>query len=222
MSAELLLFFSAIIVVFVPQLWAFSSHAITVVHEAGHALVAVATGRKLAAIRLHGDSSGLTVTKGKPSGLGMVLTAMAGYLAPSIAGLILSALLNANRELWALYLALAVVGFMVIWIRNWFGLFLLVIVGITLWLLTTRGEAEIHTLAVWFVACFLLIGGTHATWSLVRTRAGRKRSDADVLASITWLPAWLWAIIFFLTCTAAMVWGLDYLDISSLVEWSNV
>ena len=60
---------------------------ITIVHEAGHALVAVLVGRRLSGIRLHSDTSGLTLTKGKPYGPGMVLTALAGYVAPSLLGL---------------------------------------------------------------------------------------------------------------------------------------
>ena len=44
-----------------------------------------ATGRRLAGIRLHSDTSGLTVSRGKPTGIGMILTAAAGYTAPSAA-----------------------------------------------------------------------------------------------------------------------------------------
>ena len=44
-------------------------------HEAGHALTAVLTGRRLTGIRLHSDTSGLTLSTGRPSGPGMVATA---------------------------------------------------------------------------------------------------------------------------------------------------
>ena len=43
------------------------------------------SGRRLDGIRLHSDTSGLTVSRGKPTGIGMVLTAAAGYTAPSAA-----------------------------------------------------------------------------------------------------------------------------------------
>lgn len=35
----------------------------TVVHEAGHAVVAMLVGRRLQGIRLHSDTSGLTVSR---------------------------------------------------------------------------------------------------------------------------------------------------------------
>ena len=45
---------------------------VTVVPEAGHAVVAVLVGRRLTGIRLHSDTSGLTVSRGRPRGPGMV------------------------------------------------------------------------------------------------------------------------------------------------------
>ncbi|BFO15165.1 hypothetical protein SHKM778_15530 [Streptomyces sp. KM77-8] len=62
--------------------WRLSRNAITIAHEGGHGLVALLTGRTLTAIRLHSDTSGLTVSRGKPHGIGMILTAAAGYTAP--------------------------------------------------------------------------------------------------------------------------------------------
>ena len=52
----------------------------------GHALVSVLTGRRLEGIRLHSDTSGETVSRGRGSGPGMVLTAAAGDLTPPLLG----------------------------------------------------------------------------------------------------------------------------------------
>ena len=41
----------------------------------------------LTGIRLHSDTSGLTLSVGRPSGVGMVVTTAAGYLTPSLVGL---------------------------------------------------------------------------------------------------------------------------------------
>ncbi|MFK5633675.1 M50 family metallopeptidase, partial [Ornithinimicrobium sp. LYQ103] len=42
-------------------------HGVTIVHEAGHATVALLTGRQLRGIRLHADTSGVTVSGGGAS-----------------------------------------------------------------------------------------------------------------------------------------------------------
>lgn len=55
--------------------WRLARNAVTIAHEGGHGLIALLTGRRLDGIRLHSDTSGLTVSRGKPTGLGMVLTA---------------------------------------------------------------------------------------------------------------------------------------------------
>lgn len=73
---------AALAVVVPHSLWRLSRNAITIAHEGGHGLVALLTGRRLDGIRLHSDTSGLTVSRGKPHGPGMILTAAAGYTAP--------------------------------------------------------------------------------------------------------------------------------------------
>src|SRR5439155_162713 len=82
-------------------------NAITIAHEGGHALVAVLAGRRLRGIRLHSDTSGLTLTRGRPTGPGMVLSLLAGYLTPSLLGVAGAVLLAAGRITLLLWLALA-------------------------------------------------------------------------------------------------------------------
>ena len=98
--------------------WRVSRNAITIAHEGGHGLVALLTGRSLSGIRLHSDTSGLTVSRGKPTGLGMILTAAAGYTAPPLLGLGGAALLGAGHITLLLWLATALLIAMLVMIRN--------------------------------------------------------------------------------------------------------
>ena len=66
--------------------WRLAGKVITIAHESGHALVSVLSGRRLEGIRLHADSSGVTYSRGKRHGPGLVLTAAAGYPAASLLG----------------------------------------------------------------------------------------------------------------------------------------
>src|SRR5699024_12319039 len=59
----------------------------TITHEGGHALVALLTGRRLTGIRLNRDTSGVTLSRGRPRGAGIVVTLLAGYPAPALTGL---------------------------------------------------------------------------------------------------------------------------------------
>jgi hypothetical protein len=88
------------------QSWRVTGKVITIAHEGGHALVSVLSGRRLDGIRLHSDSSGVTYSRGRRTGPGLVLTAAAGYVMPSLLGAG-AALLLAERHLTAmLWLAL--------------------------------------------------------------------------------------------------------------------
>src|SRR2546429_25790 len=76
----------ALCIVLDSRLWRPAGKVITIAHEGGHALVSVLSGRRLDGIRLHSDSSGVTYSRGKRAGPGLVLTAAAGDGMPSLLG----------------------------------------------------------------------------------------------------------------------------------------
>jgi len=86
----------ALLMVVDRHLWPRTRHLITTAHEGSHGLAALVTGRRLSGIRLHSDSSGVAVSKGRPSGPGMVLMLLAGDVGPGMLGLGAAALLAAD------------------------------------------------------------------------------------------------------------------------------
>lgn len=201
----------AAVLVVVPALWSVTRHLVTLVHEAGHAVVAVLTGRRLNGIRLHSDTSGLTVSSGKPRGPGMMATAAAGYLAPAALGLVSVALIDRGWTEWALYAGVVTLGVMLAFIRNWFGLLVVVLVGAAVGLLIWRSPERVQEFAALTFAWFLLIAAPRTSFDLWahRRRVATRTTDADVLARLTVLPAAVWNL-FFIALTvgalAAAVW----------------
>ncbi len=199
---------AAVLLVVLPPTWSVLRHLVTLVHEAGHALVAVLTGRRLNGIRLHTDTSGLTVSSGKPRGPGMIATAAAGYLAPAVLGLVSIALVEGGHTPWALYAGLTTMALMLAFIRNWFGLVVVVLVGAAVALLIWRAPADVQDFAALTFAWFLLVAAPRASvdlWSH-RRRVRTRTTDADVLARLTVLPAPVWNLVF-IVLTAAMLAG---------------
>ncbi len=189
-----------------PWTWTATRHVVTLVHEAGHAVVAVLTGRRLSGIRLHRDTSGLTTSVGRPRGPGMVATALAGYVAPSALGLGLAWLVATDRVPAALYAGLGVLAVMLVFIRNWFGLLVVLASTAGVALLVWRSDAEVQEAAALVFTWLLLVGGLRTTvelWS-TRRRSRSRTSDADVLARLTRVPAPLWNALFVLVALAAL------------------
>ncbi len=195
--------------------WRVGRQAVTIAHEGGHALVAVLSGRRLRGIRLHSDTSGLTVSRGRRSGPGMVLTLAAGYPAPSLLGLGGAALLASGRLTLLLWLAIVLMALMLVMIRNAYGVLTVVLAGATLfavsWYANARWQAVFAYTAVWF----LLIG---AVRPLVEVRRQRRRgharwSDPDQLAAATGWRGGIWVTLFLLVgvgslALAATILGL--------------
>jgi hypothetical protein len=189
--------------------WRVTRNAVTIAHEGGHGLVALISGRRLEGIRLHSDTSGLTVSRGKPHGPGMVLTAAAGYTAPSLLGLGGAWLLAAGHITLLLWGAFALLAAMLVMIRNAYGLLTVVLAGtaffLVSWLTTTAVQAAFGYLAVWF----LLLGGVRPVFELQRKRryGVARDSDADQLARLTRLPAAMWLVLFYAVSLCSLFGG---------------
>jgi hypothetical protein len=204
----------AVVLVLSPALWHRARHSVTIAHEGAHGLAALLTGRRLSGIRLHSDTSGLTVSAGRPSGPGMVLTAAAGYTGPGLFGLGAAALLSAGYAVGLLWALLGLLALLLVQIRNWYGLWSVLVTGALVfgatWWLPAEGQAAFAHGVTWF----LLLA---APKTVVELQAKRRRgggapdSDADQLARLTRLPGLIWVGVFLLVDVGALALGTLWL-----------
>jgi hypothetical protein len=200
---------AALAVVVPHNFWRIFRNAITIAHEGGHGLVALLTGRRLTGIRLHSDTSGLTVSRGKPHGLGMILTAAAGYTAPPLLGLGGAALLAAGHITLLLWLATALLVAMLVMIRNAYGALTVVVTGGTFLLVSWLAGPQVQAAFAYAVVWFLLVGGVRPAFELQakRMRGGAGDSDADQLSRLTHVPAGLWLFLFHAVSLCSLMGG---------------
>jgi hypothetical protein len=198
------------LVAVVPRpVWRVTRNAITIAHEGGHAVVALLTGRRLRGIRLHSDTSGLTVSAGRPTGFGMVCTLLAGYGTPSLLGLAGALVLTTGRITLLLGAALVLLPLMLVMIRNVFGVVSVVttwaLVFVVAWFTSPTVQGLFAYAAVWF----LLLGGVRPVFELNRSRRrGRMpNSDADQIARLTRVPALAWVGVFLVVGAVALLAG---------------
>jgi hypothetical protein len=193
--------------------WRLLRFVVTIAHEGGHAVVAVMMRRELAGIRLHSDTSGVTLSRGRAAGPGMVFTAGAGYPAPSLIGAGFAALVAFDHIRVMLWLTVVLLVLLLIQIRNVFGVVTVVGTGAAAVAVIIWGSTLTALGFACAVAWLLLVGGLRAVIELQRSRrqqgSGRGRrglqSDADQLAYLTILPGFVWVTLFFLLSVAALL-----------------
>ena len=188
----------ALACVVIDMVWRQTRNVVTIVHEGGHAVAALLTGRRLTGIRLHSDTSGLTLSVGKPSGLGMIVTAAAGYVSPSLVGLTGVVLLAYGQVTVMLWAGLAVLVGMLVMIRNVYGVLTLLVVGAVVLGVSLRGDPDVQAAFGYGMTWFLLLGAVRPVTELQRHRRRHPGalSDADTLARLTHVPAAMWVVVF--------------------------
>lgn len=204
---------AALAVVVPHRVWRVARNTITIAHEGGHGLVALLTGRSLSGIRLHSDTSGLTVSRGKPTGPGMILTAAAGYTAPPLLGLGGAALLGAGRITLLLWLSTALLLVMLVMIRNAYGALTVVLTGGLFLLVSWLAGPQVQAAFAYAVVWFLLLGGVRPGFELQakRRRGGAGDSDADQLARLTHVPPGFWLFLFHAVSLCSLAAGARWL-----------
>ncbi|WP_329455745.1 M50 family metallopeptidase [Streptomyces sp. NBC_01497] len=190
-------------------LWRVTRNAVTIAHEGGHGLVALVMGRKLDGIRLHSDTSGLTVSRGKPTGLGMILTAAAGYTAPPLLGLGGAWLLAAHHITLLLWSATVLLVAMLVMIRNAYGVLTVLVAGAAFVLVSWLTGPAVQAAFTYTVVWFLLLGGIRPAFELQAKRraGGAGDSDADQLGRLTGVGAGLWFFLFHVVSLCCLIGG---------------
>lgn len=204
---------AALLVVLLPGAWPVARHVVTIAHEGAHALAAVASGRRLAGIRLHSDSSGLTVSRGRPTGPGMVATSFAGYVGPALLGLGAAYLLGERHALAVLWLAVLLLGLLLLQVRNFHGLYAVLVAAAAVFAVSWWGSGLVQSLAAYTGTWFLLLAAPRPVLELqAQRRRGRARSsDADQLARLTGVPGLVWVGLFLVVTVGCLVLGATWL-----------
>jgi hypothetical protein len=178
--------------------WRLARNVVTIAHEGGHALVAMLSGRTLSGILLHSDTSGVTVSRGRRDGPGMVATAFAGYATPPLLGLGAGALVAADAIGTMLGLAVFILLATLVLIRNAFGVVSVVVTGAVFLVVALYGSTTVQYGFAAFVTWFLILGGLRTVLEVQRKRSRRRAadSDADQLERLTHVPAGIWLAMF--------------------------
>ncbi len=178
---------------------------VTICHESGHAIVAVLVGRRLSGVRVHSDTSGLTVSRGRPKGPGMVATLFAGYTAPAVVGLGLAALTGTGHASGVLWLLVLLAIVLLVWIRNLYGALVVIAAAVAVALVTWYAPAFTLGWIATGLAWVFLWAAPRPVLELLRRHS--PGSDAAQLAALTHVHRYVWGLLWLLLTVAALAGG---------------
>lgn len=205
---------------------------VTLMHESGHALMALLVGGEVVSVTISPGEGGLTLSRIEPTFVKRLLVSSGGYLGSSFAGAALLAAAGRMRTgrvlLWGLVGWMALVA--IVWVpllppeldggaakASGFarsdGLFTLAFIlglGVTLGLLAAKAPVHVRRLAVVWIATLACLASLEDLKSLLGygLAAGSGGSDAHALAELTHLPAAFWAGVWMLMSLFAMFVGV--------------
>lgn len=205
-------------------LWHLLRSVITIAHEGGHAVVALCARRKLSRIELHSDTSGVTVSRGRPGGPGMVATMLAGYPTPSLLGLGAALLLARGYVTGMLVLTVFLLLVLLTRVRNAYGVLSVLVTAVVVLAVAWLAPVQAQAVFAYAFAWFLLLGGVRPVFEVAgsRRRRGVWQSDPDQLGDLTRTAGGLWITVFALLNLAVLAAGIGVLAprvAHSLTNW---
>jgi hypothetical protein len=191
--------------------WQYFGLFATLVHELGHAVAAILTGRVVHGIRIRRNHSGDALSRGRGK-LGTVVSGVFGYPAPAIVG---------AAQLWSVfngYTALAlfaggvVLVLTLLVIRNAFGAIVVIVSAATSALLWFFATSTLQGYALLVIGISLLVGAVRALGTVVGVHLWRRNqlstSDAYLLYRRTGIPSPFWLLLFTALIGASCVFAV--------------
>lgn len=180
----------------------------TWVHECGHAVMTVIVGGRVSFIVIEPNTAGITRSLIPEGHIAQGLVASAGYLGASIVGCVLMTAARGKKQAHAILLGVGacMLATLAIWIRNPFGIAVVLIWSIALIALSRHASGPVSSFVLSLLAVQVALDSVYDIRVLFLARLGY--SDADTMARLFVLPAWFWAAVWMLVSIAMLTWTL--------------
>lgn len=198
-TAFILLMLFCFLIARIPYIGRYFKVVNTLVHEAGHTLMALLTDGKVVKVELFSDTSGTTITQSK-SKTGQFLIALAGYpIATATAYFLMYLIFNKYFSAVLIIMVSVAIIKLLFFIRNTQGivwsLSFIILLGLN-FLYGTKNSTTILALVVSGIVFF------EALWSsfvimILSFKTPKKAGDTSILSGTSFIPAWIWGTAFF-------------------------
>ena len=200
LGIPLVYYFAALTILLnhIPVIGKFFNVINTVLHEFGHALIALFFQGEVQKIEISGDTSGSTTTR-MHSKFGNILVSLAGYPFASAAAYLSFHLLNLNLQT-AYIIGLSILFFfiLILFVRNKYGWFwILAFCAINIAVIH-YGTADIIDYVSLFYATTITTESVASAFILLYLSITQpdNAGDATNLKKFTGIPAFIWSLLF--------------------------
>ncbi|PGY14229.1 M50 family metallopeptidase [Bacillus sp. AFS031507] len=210
-SAKFFLFLVfAFLLIHVPLLGNYVKVINTLIHESGHALIAL-FGGNVERISLFMNSEGATYSH-QSSWLGSFITSLSGYTFASFMAFVSFLLIGKKKQIVLIDILLGFIGLnLIFWVRNPYGLFWLCSFAVAFLFLLIKGSQNFRDNLLLLIASILLVDSVQSAYEILFISIFQPQSagDAANLARITgFIPAPIWGIFFFVQSLWFCYYGL--------------
>jgi hypothetical protein len=190
---------ATIIIAFIPYVRSVTGTIHTLIHESGHALAALFTSGKVYSISLFANTGGVAYT-GSRSWISSIVVGYAGYTFASLISFLSFYLISNGKFLILFYsfVSLALIN-LLLWVRNAFGILWLFLYLVGCSLLMYYQLSFLKEVMVYLLSSVILVQSILASFTilLLSIKNTSRAGDALLLQKLTYIPAFIWGLLFF-------------------------
>jgi len=165
-------------------------------------------GGSVSSIMIEPDTSGVTRSLVPAGRIARGLVASSGYLGASLVGCLLLTAARVERRARAIVWAVGALMLftLIIWMRNFFGVVVVLAWGAALTTLARTASGHVSRFVLSLLAIQVALDSVYDIRILFHVGGGH--SDAETMAGLFLLPAWLWAGAWMIISVSMLGWTL--------------
>jgi len=169
-------------------------------HEISHGIAALITGGNIVKIQLFANGAGLCTTQG---GSAFVISFL-GYAGATFWGWAIYRVASAHQraaQVFSVIMLLLLASSLVFWVRDLLTIIILLVLAIMFALTVKMRQLNVLQLLMQFFGLTILLNSLFSPTYLLD---GRNLGDGAALAEITFVPEFVWVIIWFVLALGAL------------------
>jgi len=173
----------------------------TLIHETGHAVVALLTNGEVVSIELFSDTSGITKTKTKGF-FSRFFVAISGYFFSSAVAYLFLYMVKNNNSYWIVFYILSSISIinLILWVRNIYGIMWIIIFNILIFIIFKYASHDLQYIFSVIISSILLLESVSSSFTILKMsfKNPSLSGDAKILNTSTKIHPFFWGIFFFL------------------------